>query len=96
MGEIIMRQGLIGTKRKFFHLNLFGCHIYITRHLMRTRQLRDRRWLNAECYHQSKHYRLKKMMYEKTGGGMLLLRAVPLVQEASPAPRAAMERVSRV
>ena len=68
MGEIIMRQGLIGTKRKFFHLNLFGCHIYITRHLMRTRQLRDRRWLSAECYHQSKHYQLKKMMYEKTGG----------------------------
>ena len=63
-----MRQGLIGTKRKFFHLNLFGCHIYITRHLMRTRQLRDRRWLSAECYHQSKHYQLKKMMYEKTGG----------------------------
>ena len=63
-----MRQGLIGTKRKFFHLNLFGCHIYITRHLMRTVQLRDRRWLSAECYHQSKHYQLKKMMYEKTGG----------------------------
>ena len=68
MGEIILKAGLIGTKRKFFHLNLFGCHIYITTHLMRTRQARDKRWISDEEWHNSEKYKLKSMMYEKMGG----------------------------
>lgn len=96
MGEIILKAGLIGTKRKFFHLNLFGCHIYITTHLMRTRQARDKRWLSDEEWHNSEKYKLKSMMYEKMGGGMFLLRSVPLVQQASLAPRASMARLSGV
>ena len=71
MGEIILKAGLIGTKRKFFHLNLFGCHIYITTHLMRTRQARDKRWLSDEEWHNSEKYKLKSMMYEKMGGYVL-------------------------